>query len=88
MCVKCRKNKGKLVVTDNKKGTGCTHILSELTQLRIKLTEIYHKSNDNSIIPTINTIKEWANNVNDGCPPEDDLNIIRIYIENEYPKYF
>ena len=88
MCVTCRKNRNKAVLRSTSPVDNCTYLMTELINLRIKLTEIYHKSSDSNIPTSINTITKWTVHLNTECPPEDDINIIRTFVDNEYPKYF
>ena len=88
MCVTCRKNKGKSVPQKEFSGTGCVEKRTELESIHYKLLDIYSISKDPDVLIAIGEVRSWIIYILVHCPDEEDINVLRIFTENEYTKYF
>lgn len=88
MCVSCRKNKGKVQSEFTPNGNGCVDKRTEIDMLNSRLLDIYSKGKDSLALDALKTVRIWALNILINCPEEDELEVMRKYVEDEYTKYF
>lgn len=85
MCVGCTSNRNQKA---RRKEPECQYLFTELSNLDLKIIDMFKISKDNNFLPINKLLTGWIKNLTNECPPTDELNIVREYIENEYPKYF
>lgn len=65
--------------------TGCRSRYNELAGLNIKVIELLKKDTLDTIYKEANTqLRIWIRNLGVECPPSEDYEPLREYIENEY----
>lgn len=65
----------------------CGHKYNELLTLGLLVLKILKITGD-TILKEANTqILNWVRNLDKECPDEYEVNVIKEYIENEYPEY-
>ena len=81
MCLGCRAKK----VTRNTT-VSCKHIYNELVSLDLRTLELFQKTKTNELLLINKQLRNWINNINHSCPPEEDLNLIKeILNTHEHP---
>lgn len=85
MCVTCQKS---TKFTPMMKKSECGYLHTELSNLDLQILDMYKVSKDDNLIEVNKTLRAWITNLSRECPPSSDLNVIREFINNEYPKYF
>lgn len=85
MCLGCQKT---TVSTKRVKKSECGYLFSELSNLDLQILDLFKVTKDSKLLETNKTLRSWITNLPNECPPSSDLEIIRDYIEDEYPKHF
>ena len=65
----------------------CGYMYNELLQLGLLVLKILKETKDEIIKETNDQILVWIRNLDKECPDEYELNVIKEYIEHEYPEY-
>lgn len=69
-------------------GEGCLYMYEELHQLELKVIELLKDHSDPILTDFNKKLRVWVRNLEVACPNEEELNIVRDYVENEYTEYF
>ena len=85
MCLACQKSTAS---TPMKKKSECGYLFTELTNLDLQVLDLYKINKDANLLGVNKTLRSWITALNRECPPSDELNVVREFIRNEYPKYF
>lgn len=85
MCLACQKSTKS---TPMRKKSECDYLFTELTNLDLKILDLYKANKDANLLGVNKTLRTWITNLSRECPPTDELNVIRYFIEDEYPKHF
>lgn len=85
MCLACQKSTKN---TPMLKKSECGYLFTEITNLDLQILDMYKVSKDANLLEVNRTLRTWITNLSRECPPSDELNTVREYINNEYPKYF
>ena len=86
MCVSCQKTNRTVSKKDNSRV--CSYLYTELTNLDFQVLDLFKRTKESQYREVNATLRGWINNLNNDCPPYEDLSLIREFIEDEYPKYF
>lgn len=81
MCLGCSKSK-KVVKNLN----SCTKLYNELVTLDLSVLKLYKDLKDPKLLTINNQLNSWISNLKYGCPPPDELDMLREIINQyEYP---
>ena len=66
----------------------CKDKYEGLRDMQLKLSELIGSGDNNTfLVKTSRQINSWILNIRRECPPEEELQAISKYIEDEYTKY-
>ena len=85
MCLTCQKSTKN---TPMLKKSECGYLFTELTNLDLQVLDMFKVSKDENLIGVNKTLRTWISSLSRECPPGDELNIVREFIRDEYPKYY
>lgn len=80
-------NSSRVIESDK---TKCFIKYREVQDLNLKVLEMIRASfnNENNFLSKTNKqLRSWIRKLNEECPPEEELQAISKYIEDEYTKY-
>lgn len=84
MCVGCSTSRNAKRIQKKE----CQYLYTELANLDLKTVDIYKKNKDIHVKEVNTILRAWIRDLKNQCPPSDELNIVRKFIEDEYPKYY
>lgn len=84
MCITCNsKSKSILHVSD------CDITYQMIVEVELKLIQLIKlKNSERTTYFLINAqLRDWANNINETCPPMGNFNTLKDYVDNEYSEH-
>lgn len=71
----------------NRVTINCFTTYEEIRDLDLKVLKLLKNNNDSFLKELNRQLIFWFRNINNECPPEEDFNLIKEYIEDEYTKH-
>lgn len=78
MCLACSKGRSTQVKSV------CINLHSKLVEMNMKAVTLYKTTKESNYLYANLQLSEWIRNLKKECPPEDDLNLIKLFLYGEH----